>query len=224
MVVRAFAKAAAQLPDPSIRRLLGLSILISLAVFIALWVAVGILVTQTALFETTWIEAIVDVLGGAATVAITWMLFPVVITATIGLFLERVASIVESQHYPGLPPARQAGFEEAVVSAGKFLAITLVLNLMILFFLFVPPLFPFIFYGVNGYLLGREYFESVAMRRLEPAPAAGMRRRYRFVVFAAGLAIAFLLTVPFLNLVVPILGTAAMVHVFMERFAKEDRD
>jgi uncharacterized protein involved in cysteine biosynthesis len=33
-------------------------------------------------------------------------------------------------------------------------------------------------------------------------------------MFLAGLVTAFLLTVPFVNLVAPIIGTAAMVHLF----------
>jgi uncharacterized protein involved in cysteine biosynthesis len=88
------------------------------------------------------------------------------------------------------------------------------LNLVILVFLPFAPIFPFVFYGVNGYLLGREYFELVAMRRAPSAEASALRRRHRLQAFATGLVIAALLTVPFINLLAPLLGTAAMVHVF----------
>lgn len=59
-----------------------------------------------------------------------------------------------------------------------------------------------------------EYFELVGMRRLEPGSVTNMRRQHRLTVFVTGLVIAFLLTVPFVNLLAPIVGTAAMVHVF----------
>jgi uncharacterized protein involved in cysteine biosynthesis len=71
-----------------------------------------------------------------------------------------------------------------------------------------------VFYAVNGYLLGREYFELVALRRVDATEAEAMRSRFRGRMFLAGLVTAFLLTVPFVNLVAPIIGTAAMVHLF----------
>jgi uncharacterized protein involved in cysteine biosynthesis len=96
----------------------------------------------------------------------------------------------------------------------KFLGITLALNLLVLLFLIVPPVFPFVFYGVNGYLLSREYFEVVAARRM-PAPAVReLRKKHMRRLFLSGLVVAFLLTVPIVNLLAPIVGTAAMVHIF----------
>ena len=80
--------------------------------------------------------------------------------------------------------------------------------------LIVPPLGVITFYLVNGYLLGREYFELVALRRLDPATATALRRRYRWRVLIAGIVIAVLVSIPFVNLLAPVLGTAFMVHVF----------
>jgi len=80
----------------------------------------------------------------------------------------------------------------------------------------VPPFSVFAFYSVNGYLLGREYFELVAQRRMEPAAATILRRRYRWRVLAAGVLIAILVSVPIVNLLVPVLGTAFMVHVVQD--------
>ncbi len=86
-------------------------------------------------------------------------------------------------------------------------------NLVILIFLLFPPVFPFVFFGVNGYLMGREYFELVALRRLQPAEAKALRKRHQGTLFAAGVIAAFVLTVPFVNLLAPIIATAAMVHL-----------
>ena len=82
---------------------------------------------------------------------------------------------------------------------------------LLLFFL--PPLYALIFYGVNGYLLGREYFEQVALRRLDPAAARMLRRAHQGQVLLAGVVIAFLLTVPLVNLIAPIVATAFMLHL-----------
>mgnify|MGYP006433068489 FL=1 len=80
--------------------------------------------------------------------------------------------------------------------------------------LLAGPLFPFVFYSVNGYLLGREYFELVALRRLGPAEATALRKRNGFKLFMTGALIAFLLTVPVVNLLAPIIATGMMVHLF----------
>ena len=66
--------------------------------------------------------------------------------------------------------------------------------------------------ALNGYLVGREYAELVASRRLAPAMAARLRRDNRLVFWLAGAVIAFLLAVPILNLVAPVVGAAFMTH------------
>ena len=92
--------------------------------------------------------------------------------------------------------------------------------MVLLVFLLLGPLFllgpliPFVFYAVNGYLLGREYFELVAMRRLDPDAARRLRRAHRGELFVAGVVMAFLLTLPVVNLLAPVVITAAMVHLF----------
>jgi|APTNR8051073442_1049403.scaffolds.fasta_scaffold08954_5 uncharacterized protein involved in cysteine biosynthesis len=219
-MIGAFAKAIAQLDDPRILRLLMISVLIALGIFIALWVSVGVLLTQTQVFEIGWLDAAVDVLGGLATIVITWLLFPAVVSATVGIFLDRVAGAVEARHYPALPAPREQGFEEIVVTTAMFLVVMLGVNLAVLVFLLVPPLFPFVFVAANGYLIGREYFELVALRRDVPEVARALRLRHRGRVFVVGVAIALLLTVPFVNLLAPVIGTAAMVHI-VERIRRD---
>ena len=222
-MIDAFVKAIRQLSDPAIRRVLWLGIGVSLAVFAVLWSGVGYLLTQTTFFQTGWLDTAVDALGGVATLAISWFLFPVVISAFVGLFLERIAEAVERKHYPALPPARDIPIGETLAGSARFLGITLALNLVVLLFLIVPPVFPFVFYGVNGYLLSREYFEVVAARRMTVPAAREMRRTHMRRLFAAGLVVAFLLTVPFVNLLAPVVGTAAMVHIFHRLWALPER-
>jgi CysZ protein len=53
----------------------------------------------------------------------------------------------------------------------------------------------------------------VAMRRMGRAEAQFLYRRHRIAVLLPGLALAAAATLPGVNLLVPIVGTAAMVHV-----------
>ena len=213
-----FARGFAQLSDPRIRHLILLTIAIAIGVFLSLWIVVGLMLTQTSLFTSGWLETVVDVLGGAATLVITWFLFPAVFSAVVGLFLDQLAAIVEQRHYPTWPPARDSSLIEIIMGSIKFLVTVIILNLFVLLFLLVPPVFPFVFLLVNGYLLGREYFEVAALRHADPRTARSVWREHRWQLITAGVGIALLLTVPLLNLVIPVVGTATMVH-FWARFA-----
>ena len=210
----AFLKAFGQLADGTTRRLIWVSLGAAIAVFAALWLTIGTALHNTELFASGWLETIVDVLGWAATLVLTWFLFPAVFTVISSLFLERVAGATEARHYADLPEAPGARLGAALGATAGFLAAMVVLNLVMLIFLLIPPLFPFVFYGVNGYLLGREFFELVALRRIGLEEVRHLRKAHRGRLFLAGIVIAFLFTVPGLNLVAPVIATAAMVHLF----------
>ncbi len=210
----ALFKAIGQLGDPAARRVVWISLGISLGVFVGLWTAVGYLLANTALFERGWLETLADVLGGLTTLVFTWLLFPAVVSAVIAVLLDAVARAVEARHYPHLPEAPGAGMAATVLTTAKFLGALVVLNTAALLFLFVPPVFPFVFYAVNGYLLGREYFELVALRRAGNAETRALRKAHRGQLFLTGVVIALLLTVPVVNLLAPVTATAVMVHLF----------
>ncbi|MSO92302.1 MAG: hypothetical protein EXQ86_02735 [Rhodospirillales bacterium] len=213
-LLSAFIKAFVQLFDPRMRgialRLLGLSV----AVLGLLWVSIAYLLANTALFSIGWIDSAVDIFGGVAVLVLTWMLFPGLVSAAAGLFADRIAAAVEARYYPELPPPDPQALSDSLVMLARYVAITIVLNMFVLVFVFVPPVFPFVFYGVNGYLLGREYFEQVASRRMGRNAILAVRKTHRGPLFIAGVAVAVLLTVPVVNVVAPLLATAAMVHLF----------
>lgn len=213
-MLSAFVKGIDQLSDRATRKYLWLSIISALITFVLLWSAVGWLLRETSISNIGWLEGAIDLLGGIATLALTWFLFPATVSAVIGLFLDQVADCVEKRHYPNLPTAAGLPLGESIVMSMKFLGILISLNILMLPFLFLGPLFPFVFYLVNGYLLGREYFELVASRRLPPAEVTKLRKARQGSVMAVGVVIAFALTVPVVNLLMPVVATSAMVHLF----------
>lgn len=213
-MLSAFSKGIGQLDDGPTRKVLIISIAIAIAVFIVLWSAVAYTLTSTSLFQTGWLESAVDLLGGLATALLTWFLFPGVVSATVSLFLERIADCVEARHYPHLPKTDGQPFAGSLISSAKFLSVFVVLNILMLPFLFLGPVFPFVFYAVNGYLLSREYFELVALRRMGSEDARTLRKANQGRLFMMGVVIAFLLTIPVVNLIMPVVATAAMLHMF----------
>ena len=69
---------------------------------------------------------------------------------------------------------------------------------------------------MNGYLLGREYFELVALRRTRAVEVKTLRKKNMLTLFLTGLLLAFMLTIPVINLVTPIIATGMMVQLFEE--------
>ncbi len=136
------------------------------------------------------------------------------VVAVSSLFLERVVDLTEARFYPGLPPPRPVPILEQVLAALRLLGISLLLNLLTLP-LYLRPGWSTWSCRVllNGYLVGREYFELVAQRRVAPGGAGAPRRRKaRWIFWSGGAVIAMLLAVPILNLAAPVIGAAFMTH------------
>jgi len=161
-----------------------------------------------------WFESIVDVLGWLAGLIAAFVLFPGAALIIISFMLEPVARAVEAKHYPDLDPPRQQPVSEAVWIGLRYSAIAVVLNLVFLPLYFVPVLNILVFGALNGYLLGREYFELIAPRRLEPASIRPMWKRYRGRLWIAGVIITLLLSIPIVNWVMPVAAAAFMLHIF----------
>lgn len=210
----ALVRAFAQLSDPAVRRVVWISVLAALAGFVLLAVGVGVVLGYTQVTTWPWLDTTLDVLGGMATLVIPYFLFPAVVVAVSGFFLDTVVDAVERRHYPTLPRPRRRPWWEDVFSALRFFVVVLVLNLLALPLYLFPALNLLVFYGLNGYLLGREYYDLVALRHLSPGAARLMRRSYGLKLFSAGVIIAFLSSIPVVNLLVPVVATAFMVHVF----------
>src|SRR5829696_1233871 len=214
-MIAALFRAFAQLRLPALRRFVVLGLGLALASFVVLWIGIAVLLSRTTLFEWGPLDWLVDLLGAAAVLLLSWLLFPAVATMVMGLFLERIAAAVESLDYPGQRPARSAPLTETLVTTVRLMSLTVLLNLLALpVYLLAPGINFFVFLGLNGYLFGREYFEVVALRRLDPTAARAARRRFAWRVFAGGVIIAGLFAVPFVNLVAPVVATVFMVHLF----------
>lgn len=235
-MISQFSKAVGQLGDPKLRRVLWLSIGLSLVLFVVLWFTlwwVATTVPAEAIPGVQWMQEtlgeIVDWLAGflfvGTLLVLTLMLFPAVVTVIVGFFLDEVADAVEARHYPALPAARDQSLSEVVISTVKFALLVVALNLLALPFyillIFVPPLNLVLFYMVNGYLVSREYFDMVAQRRLAPGDVKRLRRSHRGRLQLAGMALVLLMTIPILNLLTPVLGTAFMVHVYQRMSMKK---
>ncbi|WP_041794573.1 EI24 domain-containing protein [Pararhodospirillum photometricum] len=209
----ALSRAFAQLPDPRLRRVLLRSVGLTLlgVVLLGVGAAVGVDLLQTT--GIGWLETALDGLAGLGVMALTLVFFPSLVAVMAGLFLDEVADAVEARYYPALGQPRRVPLGEGVRLAGRFALISLGLNLVALPLYLIPGVNMVLFYGLNGYLISREFFEQAAHRRLPPAEARALRKRHQGQVWALGAVLAFLGTLPGLNLLLPLVGTACLVHL-----------
>ncbi len=216
-MIRAFTLAIHQLGDPRLRGVIWQSLALALVLQGLLGGVAWWALQSLATFEWQWVNAAIRWLGAGAVTVLALMLFPACFGIVTSIFLEKVADIVEAKHYPQLGKARGIPVWTGLWSGVVFLLTLVALNLLMLPFyliaMFVAGLGAVLFYGVNGLLAGREYYEQVALRRMDLRDVKAWRRANSGTLWLTGIAIVFLGTIPILNLIVPVLGMAAMVHV-----------
>ena len=79
---------------------------------------------------------------------------------------------------------------------------------------FIGPFATILFYLANGWLLGREFFQMAARRHLAAPQAKALRLRMTRQATTLGVLITLLVTVPFLNVLVPVLAAAGFTHLY----------
>ncbi|HEY2132585.1 MAG TPA: EI24 domain-containing protein [Acetobacteraceae bacterium] len=158
-----------------------------------------------------WLAAL---LGGVGTAVLALFMFLPLAAVIATLFVDRVAEAVERRYYPALPAARAAPLSSQIWD-GVALGLR-VLGLQILALLLalaLPGVGWVLGWLVAAWAIGRGLFVAVAMRRMDRASAQALYRGRRLNVLTQGGLISACSLVPLLNLLAPVLGTAAMVHV-----------
>lgn len=213
-MIGAFGKTLSQIFSKPFRSILWRSLGMTLLLLVTLG-AVGLWGTgYIPNLGIGWADTIIDVLIDAAViVGLIFLVIPVT-AIFIPLFLDEVGQAVEERHFPASIGPRKQGIIEGLWLGIKGLFVLLAVNLVALPLVFLLPGLGFvIFLVVNGFLLGREFFEAAAVRHYPPAQIKQLRKRHSARVFIAGMAVAALLAIPIVNILVPLFGTAFMVHV-----------
>ncbi len=213
-MVAAFSLAVRDAFAPEQRRSLILSLVLTLVLLAALWIAAAAVFAATRVSGLLWLDTIVHVLGGLAALFVAWALFPAVTMLVLGFFLDGVVAAIERAHYPDLPPSRRIGLGATTAAALRLALVALAVNLVLLPFYLFPGVNIAVYYGLNGYLVGREYFEPIALRRTDRQGVQALWRAHRARLVLAGAIIVFLLSLPVIDLAAPLIGAAFMLHLF----------
>lgn len=216
MVIESARLAAAELFKPRFRSVLLKSIGLTILLFIGTWIALDFAFsTFLAPFLGPWpwvSTAILWLLGTGVVIGAGFLLAPV--TAMFaGLFLDDAAEYIEQRHYSHEPAGKAADLLESIWLTVRFTLFVLFANLIALLLVLIPGVNVAVFFLLNGYLLGREYFMFAAMRFRPEAEASRMRSAFGLQIFLAGLIIAGFMAIPLLNLATPVFAAAMMVHL-----------
>ena len=224
----AAVKALSQILSPPMRSILWRSIGLALVLITVLAFGLQRLLSWFATSGEAWLEAmlgpgfhtsinvlawIVSIAAGFGVVFGAVFLMPAITSLMASVFVDEVADHVELEHYPAERPGTPLPVATAAIEGVKTAALTILVYLVALPFVFIAGAGFIVFFIATAWLLGREYFELAAMRFRSPAEAKAMRKANAATVFTAGFFVAAFVSIPIVNLATPLFGMAFMVHM-----------
>ncbi len=233
MLITAVRNALGELLNPAMRSVLWKSLGLTILALFVVWNLIALVVETFAIpFVSGWFAAITIpawtsgigifaaiAAGVGLAIALAFLIGPVS-AAIAGLFLDDVAEHVEAEDYPEDPPGKALPLGQSIAMSLRFFLIVIAGNLLALMLLLVPGVNLIAFFAVNGYLLGREYFEFAALRHHDSATVRQLRAQHSGTIIMAGMVIAGFLAIPLVNLLTPLFGAALMVHLHKAVAAK----
>ncbi|MCH8466175.1 MAG: EI24 domain-containing protein [Roseinatronobacter sp.] len=225
-MIRAYINAVSQLRDPRYRRLLWLGVALALALLFVLYAFVLLLVQLLApgalvLPITGQVQGLGSLFSlGSILYLLGLSVFLMVPVASVftGLYLDDVADAVEAEHYPGLAARNRVPLREALKDGARYFGILVALNVLGMGVFALSNGYGIaLLWLVNGFLLAREYFTMIARRRHGPAEARALQKRHMLWLWLPGSVLAAGLSVPVLNLAMPLVGAAMFTHLYHAR-------
>lgn len=205
-LIPSFIRAVGSVFAPGMFWVFVLSLLATLAALVVFFIGATTLVSY---FVDGWAA----LAGSFFAAMVAWFLFPGIMPIIVNFFDARIAGLIEKQDYPNARPIGPPFLPELIHDA-KFSLTAIALNILVLPLYFVPVINLFVFFVLNGFLLGKEFFIMVARRHLPLEMAKTLRKQHGRLIFFAGALIALCATIPILNLFAPFWGIAVMTHLY----------
>lgn len=212
MLMDAFGKALSNLLLPGMMKLFLLCVVAYMFGCSALaWLMGALLAALVGApgAEGLFVQALGTVGGGV----LAWFLFPLLYPVLVSFFDDYMAEAIERKDYPQLAPASPP-FWPTFLQDALFSLKAVCLNILCLPLFLIPLFGQALYFALNGWLLGTQFFRMAAGRRMARPEAEALRKANNGQIFIGGAAISLCATVPVLNLAVPLLGVATMLHLF----------
>ncbi|MBO0346445.1 sulfate transporter family protein [Roseibium limicola] len=210
----AASRAISEAFEPPFRAIFLKMLGLTLGILLAIWVGLQAVLAGFLELPYPWMETALSILTGVGAIFVLGFLIAPVSALLAGLFQDQIAELVEARDYPHEAQGRAIPFFPSILMTIKFTGVVILGNIFALLLLLIPGINLVAFFLVNGYLLGREFFEFAASRFMPVEEARALRKSRNGTVFMGGLVIAGMLAVPILNLITPIFATIFMIHLF----------
>ena len=220
-MLRAISLAFASLSDRRVMLVLAKVIALTLAAFVVLGVVLWYAI------DTAFAYYLPDddgMLGAAAALVVLvfsgWILFRSLVVAFTWVFADDIIDAIEDRHYPfyaaqGQRPSFAKATQMGLRSIGRAVGYNLLMVPVYLLLLVSGVGTPLAFLALNGYLLGRDLEDMVIARHGPMRAEIGAIRR-----FVLGLGSVAAMLIPVFQFFVPVLATAAAVHVAHDKTGK----
>lgn len=223
MIATALNRSWNQILHPKFRHVFWVAIAAAAATLALLTMTLNAYWPETYNFGWDALDDVSDWIAAAGFWAIvttgSYFLFPGIVTMVMSFLADKIALAVEEEYYPNRIGTRPVPVAEVVLGAIKMTLLMIFINALALF----PYLILLattagagtlmLFVSVNGFLLGREYYEMVASRHMPPRAVRESRIRNSGKIFVGGCIMAGLFLIPVLNIIAPIVGAAMMTHL-----------
>ncbi len=225
-MIQALKQAFSDVFRSNIRGLLWGTIFLTVLIFGILLFGFSELLSAWQMTDIPWLARLINVLGYFLFFLMALFMFPAAATFVAGFFIdsvvERLAAKAGKVHLRAVPLSESLKMSGVVALKGVLLSGLLMPLITLLGFVpllnLVPPA---LFYILNGRLFGQEYFYAVAARYLDFPEAKALFEKDKAFWRRAGVIIAFLMTVPVVNMISPLVAVAFMRNLFLSRQSRE---
>ncbi len=207
-------EAASQIFTPPFRRVMWRSLGLTAAVLVLAGIGLDRLAVSYIHVGPAWLSYVLSAVVALGLVVGLIVLAPPTTSLVASFYLDDIATIVERSIDPHGPPGRPLPLGPSIALGVRFALLSIVVNLVVLALTIFTGVGLAAFFVLNGYLLGREYFELAAMRHASAEEARALFDRHMLEVFAAGAIVAVLVAIPVVNLLTPLFATAYLTRVY----------
>jgi CysZ protein len=215
-------KAVNFLFDQTFSRLVMRSVLLTIVLYVLLFVAAVYGVHTLPTLGAPWVNTFLDWVTPAFMLLLPFFLGAPVAAFFASLFLGQIVKKLEVRYYPADAKASRTPSGVTFFGGLRLAVLVVLVDVMLLpADAAVPGMGELATILANGFLLGRGYFELVARRHLSRTAASALHQRHWSGILAAGVIISVLTTVPIANLIAPLFGAAFMFHLF-KRYLRQE--
>lgn len=228
-MIQALKKAFADVFRADLRGLLWGTIFLTILVFTLLFFGFAELMSYWHITDISWLSRLISIFGYLIFFIMALIMFPVTATFIAGFFIDSVvvrlakkADKVRLREVPLKESLKMSGVVaiKGLIVSGIFMPIITVLGFIPLVNL-VPT---FLYYILNGRLFAGEYFFAVATRYMSYADSKKMFEKNKTYWRRAGILIAFLMTIPVINIISPLVSIAFMQRLFLMKREQEQTE